>query len=205
MHAIRHVRAVAAALAIAALAATAASTGARAAPQRFEIDPSHLSIGFLVHHLGYEKVLGMFLEGSGSFSYDPEDRRLSDLRVVIQADSVFTNDERRDEHLRGPDFLNAGEFPEIVFEGKEAEPTGENTGRVDGTLTILGVTRPASLDVTMNKLAPYPFGSPPPTVIGISARGHVMRSAFGMTYGVENGWVGDRIDLIIEFEAIRQE
>lgn len=188
-----------------AVAAAAAPDGARAEARRFEIDPAHLSIGILVEHLGYEKVLGMFQKGSGSFTYDAERQKLADLRVVIQADSVFTNDDRRDDHLRGPDFLNAYEFPEIVFEGKTAQPTGPSTGRVDGTLTLLGVTRPMSLDVTLNKLAPYPFGSPPPVVMGLSARGSVMRSAFGMSYGVANGWVGDRVDFIIELEAVRQE
>ncbi len=184
-----------------ALAAIGAAPAA-AAPEAYEIDPAHLSIGFLVHHIGYADTLGMFLEGAGRFTFDAEARTLSDLTVTIRADSVFTNHERRDGHLRGGDFLDVETHPEITFVGTGAEPTGERTGRVTGDLTILGVTQPVTLDVTWNKSGPYPFGNS--YAIGISARTVVQRSAFGMTYAVDNGWVGDEVAVIIELEAIRQ-
>lgn len=147
-------------------------------------------------------MLGLFLDGEGSFTFDPEARTLSDLSVTIPAASVFTDHEERDEHVRGSDFLDAGSHPEITFVGTGAEPTGERTGRVTGDLTLRGVTRPVTLDVTWNKSAAYPFGDK--YVIGISARTTIRRSDFGMTYAVENGWVEDEVDLIIELEAIRQ-
>ena len=175
---------------------------AAAAPEVYRIDPDHLSIGFLVHHIGFADTLGMFLEAEGGFTFDPEALALSDLSVTIQADSVFTNHGRRDDHLRGGDFLDVETHPEITFVGTAAEPTDERTGRVTGDLTILGVTQPVTLDVTWNKSGPYPFGDT--YVIGISARTVVQRSAFGMTYAVDNGWVGDEIAVIIELEAIRQ-
>jgi polyisoprenoid-binding protein YceI len=173
----------------------------RAAPQAFEIDPEHFSVGFGVFHAGYEKLLGMFLEGEGSFTWDAETGTLSDVRVTIAADSVFTNHERRDRHVRGSDFLNAGEFPDIVFVGKRAERTGENTGLVHGELTMLGVSRPVTVAVTLNKAAVYPFGHRKFT-LGISAKATLKRSDFGMTYALDGDLVGDTVDLSFEFEAL---
>ncbi|MEM7221914.1 MAG: YceI family protein [Pseudomonadota bacterium] len=175
---------------------------AQAAPERYEIDPDHLSVGFLVDHIGYAAVLGMFLEGEGSFTYDEETQTLSDLKVEIEADSVFTNHKKRDRHLRGGDFLDADEHEEILFVGTGSEPSGPNSGKVFGDLTILGQTRPVTLDVTLNKSAKYEIGDDD-HVLGISARTIIKRSDFGMTYGVENGWVGDEVEVIIELEARR--
>ena len=194
------------ALALSAL--IAGGSPAAAEPAQYEVDPNHFSIGFLVDHAGFNKVLGMFLEGSGSFTFDEQSRTLSDLRIVIQTASVFTNHEKRDEHLRSPDFLNADEFSEMVFTAPAGTATGDRAGRIDGTLTLLGVSQPVSLDVTWNKSADYPFGgglfSDKPYVTGISARGSFKRSAFGMTYGVDGDLVGDDVELIIELEAQRK-
>lgn len=130
-----------------------AAAPSQAEPAQFVLDPEHTSITFFVHHLGFADLAGMFLESEGSFTFDEEARELSDLRVVIMTESVFTNHERRDQHLRSADFLNAAEFPEMVFEGRSAEPLTEATARVTGDLTLLGVTRPVTLDVTFNKAA----------------------------------------------------
>jgi polyisoprenoid-binding protein YceI len=179
-------------------------TGAPAAaePAEFVLDPEHTSITFFVSHLGYADVAGMFLEASGSFRYDEAARELSDLRIVVETASVFTNHARRDEHLRGPDFLNVAKFPQMVFTGTGAEPLDERSGRVSGDLTLLGTTLPVTLDVWLNKAGRYPFLDEH-YAIGIDARGTISRSAFGMTYGEE--WVGDEIRLVIGLEAIRRE
>ena len=173
-----------------------------AAPMEYRIDPEHLAIGFLVDHIGYASVLGQFLEAQGSFVFDEDTRTLSDLEVTIEADSVFTNHADRDGHLRADDFLAAGDHPTITFVGRSSEATGPRTGRVTGDLTLRGVTNPVTLDVTWNKSGPYPFGDN--YVLGVSARTVLTRSAFGMTYAVENGWVGDDVEILIELEAIRQ-
>ena len=175
----------------------------------FTIDPNHLSIGFLVDHIGYAKVLGMFREANGGFTFDEKAMALSNVRIAIKTASVFSNHKERDEHLRGPDFLNAREFPEMTFVGKTAERTGERTGRLAGDLTLLGKTQPVTLDLKLNKSAVYPIAtgglfSRPNYVVGVSVRGAFKRSAFGMSYGLDQGWVGDEVELIIEFEAIRK-
>jgi polyisoprenoid-binding protein YceI len=179
-----------------------ASASAAAEPAEFVLDREHTSITFFASHLGYADLAGMFLEASGRFRYDEATRELSDLRVVVETASVFTNHARRDEHLRSADFLNVAEFPQMVFTGTGAEPQGERSGRISGELTLLGVTRPLTLEVWLNKAGRYPFLDEH-YAIGIDARGTLARSAFGMTYGEQ--WVGDEIRLVIGFEAIRQE
>jgi len=175
-----------------------------AAADRYVLDPEHLSVGFLVHHIGYADTLGMFLEAEGEYTFDEASGELGDLRVVIHTDSVFTNHQARDNHLRSGDFLNVDEYPEMVFSAAVAEPLGERRYRIDGELTLLGETRPVSLEATWNKSGKYPI-PPFAYVMGVSARGSFRRSDFGMDYAVDNGWVGDEVSLILEFEARRQE
>ncbi len=180
----------------------------QAQPARYEIDPDHLSIGFLVDHVGYSKVLGMFRKAEGSYVFDEETGELSDLRVIVDTASVFTNHQKRDEHLKSADFLNSAEFPRMTFAAAGARRTGEREYLIDGDLEILGKRQPVTLQATWNKSGEYPFGGGllggKPWVMGVSARGSFKRSAFGMTYSVDNGWVGDEVELIIEFEARRK-
>ncbi|WP_017925932.1 YceI family protein [Thioalkalivibrio sp. HL-Eb18] len=195
-------------LLLAVLLALALPVSALAQADRWEIDPEHFAVGFLVDHAGFAKVLGMFLEAEGEFTFDPQTRELREGYFVVQTDSVFTNHEERDDHLRSDDFLNVAEYPEMRFTATQYEPTGDDTGRLTGDLELLGETRPVTLDVTINKVGRYPFplggmfGRP--YVLGASMRGSFDRSDFGMTYGLTRDIVGDEVELIIEFEAQRQ-
>ncbi len=199
--------ALAAALLMPSLVAAPQPAAAQAtqAPQaaRYEIDPSHLSIGFLVEHIGYEKVLGMFLKGRGSYVYDEAAGALSELRVEVETESVFTNQRQRDSHLRSDDFLKTTDHPLMVFTATAARRTGERSFEVPGQLQLRGKTLPLTLQATVNKLGASPLPGKP-YVMGVSVRGSLKRSAWGLVYGVDNGWVGDEVALIIEFEAIRR-
>lgn len=190
------------------LAAFTVSTGARAEPARYEIDPEHLTVAFLVDHIGYAKMLGQFRKASGSYTYDEQTGKLSDVKVVVDTASVDTGHERRDEHLRGKDFLNSSKFPQMVFTAQNGRRTGQNQFVIEGELELLGVKRPLALEATLNKAGQYPIGGGllggKPYVMGVSARGNLKRSSYGMMYAVENGWVGDNVELIIEFEARRK-
>ena len=92
----------------------------------------------------------------------------------------------------------------MTFVGTGAEPTGETTGTIEGELTLLGVTRPVTLDATFNKAGRYPFGDEH-YAVGVDATTTIRRSDFGMTYGVENDWVGDEVRIVLGFEARREE
>ena len=177
---------------------------AHAETAEWEIDPEHFSIAFEAGHIGYQNQLGLFLEGSGSFRYDPDTDTLESGRVEIQAESIFTNLRARDNHLRGRDFLNARRNPLIVFEAASCTPgTGPTSGTLTGNLTLLCETHPVELEVTINKQAEYPFGHRRET-LGISAHTTINRSQWGMDYGVEDDLVGDEVFLRFEFEALRQ-
>ena len=176
---------------------------AAAEPRQFVIDPEHFSIMFRAGHIGYQQQIGMFLEGQGRFMFDEASRELSDLVVEIDARSVFTNHQARDNHLRSGDFLDAEAHPLIRFVMTGAEPSSETTGQVTGDLTIRGITRPVTVDVTLNKIGPYPWGSN--YVLGVSAETTIQRSEFGSTYALEGELVSDAIELVFEIEAIRQD
>lgn len=176
---------------------------AHAAPRTYDIDPDHAAIAFTVDHIGFAKVLGQFLKAEGSFVYNEQTRELGEVTVEIDATSVFSNHKRRDDHIRNKDFLDAGANPVITFKANGGEAATETTGTVTGDLTIRGVTKPVTLDVTLNKAGPYPFGHKKHT-LGISARATILRSEWGMTYAL-GGIVGDEVDLIIEIEAIQRD
>ena len=193
---------------LAVLVLVLAASGLAARPAvaemtRWVIDPEHFSILFSASHIGYKQQLGLFLDGSGSFLFDEASQELDDLVVEIDAKSVFTNHDGRDNHLRSGDFLDADNHPLIRFVMTEATPETATTGTITGDLTIRGITRPVTLDVQLNKVGAYPWGSN--YVLGISAETTIMRSDFGSTYALEGEMVGDAISLAFEIEAIRQD
>ena len=169
----------------------------------YVIDESHFSLGFMVEHAGYAKTLGMFKKVSGSFNYDKGKNLLSNVEIIIDTSSVFTNHEKRDAHLRSPDFLDVVKFPTMRFIA-DNNNLNMNPNKVTGELTLLGISKEITLHAVINKIEKYPFGFIKPIVMGVSATASFNRSDFGMNYAVKKNLVGDQIDLIIEFEAIKQ-
>lgn len=180
----------------------AASPVLLAEPATFEVDDEHFSMSFDIMHIGYAPVMGMFREVEGAFVYDEETGELASGQLVFKANSVFTNHDKRDDHLRNKDFLNAGQHKDITFTVTGFERTGDNTGIVTGDLTLLGQTNPVDVEVTLNKAADYPIGHESYT-LGISASTVINRSDWGMTYGLDQDLVGDEVTLRFGFEAIK--
>lgn len=173
-----------------------------AAGQRFTLDPGHTTVAFLIDHVGYAKTLGYFSEVSGSFVFDSESNELTDIAVTVQTKSVQTNHEARDKHVRNKDFLDVKNHPTMEFVAPAGVIDETGAGEISGELKLLGKSQPMVLTVQLNKADNYPFGHKKFT-LGISARGALKRSNFGMDYGVANALVGDAIDLIVETEAIQ--
>ena len=176
-----------------------------AGDKQYIIDDSHFSLGFLVEHAGYAKTLGLFKHIDGSFIYNADENTVKDILISVNTDSVFTNHEKRDAHLRSPDFLNVSKYPVMTF-SSDFTDLNTSSGIIKGQLTLLGQTKPLALNFKINKIAKYPFriGLTKPIVMGVSGNAKFMRSDFGMTYGVSKNLVGDMIELIVEFEAIQQ-
>ena len=179
---------------------------AQAQAAKYELDPDHTTVAFLVDHIGYAKILGMFRSVRGSYSFDEATATLTNVRIEVETGSVFSNQRKRDDHLKGPDFLTSSQFPRMVFTASSAKRTSDRQFEITGQLELLGKSQPLTLQATWNKSAESPLGGPlrKPYVMGVSARGSFKRSAYGMNYAVANGWVGDEVPLIIEFEAVRQ-
>ena len=178
-----------------------------AAPATYQIDPEHFSIAFRAEHIGYAKVIGQFTQATGEFVYDEQTRQLRSGKVEVHAASVTTHHAPRDEHLRNRDFLDAQKHPLIRFVAtsyRAGDPAGGKSGVLRGDLTLLGQTHPVELEVRLNKAGKYPFGHRKHT-LGISATATIRRSVWGMSYGVVNGMVGDEVELLFEFEALRLE
>ncbi|MGZ2255911.1 YceI family protein [Roseobacter sp. A03A-229] len=190
-------------LAMGVLSAGLIAPAARADMATYEIDPDHTTVAFTIMHAGYAKTLGRFADVEGSFAYDEETQTLSDVSVTIETASVQTWHEARDNHVKSDDFLAAEAHPQITFVATGGQPISETTGTVTGDLTIRGVTQPVTLDVTKNLLAVYPCCHQKETV-GISATTTILRSDFGSTYALPV-FVGDEVEIMLEFEAIRQE
>ncbi len=163
-----------------------------------------MNIAFLVQHLSFARVLGVFHEAEGSIVFDEGDPALLSIDVSVATASVDTRHEARDNHLRSGDFFDSDDYPQMTFTMTGAQQTGERGGTVTGDLTLAGETRPMVLDVTWIDAGNYPFGDRH-YAIGISARGTILRSEWGMTYGVADGLVGDEIEIIIEAEFIRED
>jgi len=188
-------------LGLLAVASTwAGTTAARAEVRTFQFDPVHTNIVFLVDHLGFSTMIGQFQSFDGSLNLDPDALEQGSVTVTVQTESIDTDFQDRDDHLRSPDFFNAAEFPTMTFESTKVEATGDKTARVHGNLTLLGVTKPVVLESTFNGVGPHP--SPQMagvTVAGFSGRTKISRSDFGMTGMVPN--IGDEVDIWLEVEA----
>lgn len=187
---------------VTAISMTFGSPAALAEPQTYVFDDEHFSMSFEVMHIGYAPVMGMFRKVEGQFEYDEDTKQLTSGKLTFKSNSVFTNHDKRDEHLRKDDFLNSSKFPDITFEVTGFEVTGDNTGVVTGDLTLLGQTRSVDVDVTLNKSAVYPIGHEEYT-LGMTAETTIKRSNWGMTYGIEDGLVGDEVRFRFGLEAVR--
>ncbi len=179
------------------------SSVAKADMASYELDPEHTTIFFTVDHVGYAKTLGVFTKLSGTFLYDDETQQLGKVTVNIDAAKVESFNKARDKHVRSKDFLHVKAHPLITFTAEGGDATNAADGTtITGDLTIRGQTQPVTLEVILNKAAPYPFGHKR-DVLGLSMNTTINRSEFGMTYAVGNGLVGDEVIIQIETEAIK--
>ncbi len=167
----------------------------------FVFDKSHANIAFSLSHLGFSTAHGRFGEFDGAARLDLDDPANSQLEVTIKTASVDTFFAKRDEHLRSADFFNVAQHPTMTFKSTKVERTGDNTARLVGDLTLLGVTKPVALDVTLNAFKENPINNK--MTAGFTATGSLKRSEFGMKTYVPA--VGDTVALRIDMEMQKVE
>ena len=170
----------------------------------WQIDPAHSHISFSVRHMMISKVRGFFDSFSGTIDFNEENPVNTVVDVTLDAASINTRDEKRDGHLKSPDFLNAEQYPNLTFIGKRVEQDDANNGRLIGDLTILDTTHEVALDVHYTGIAKSPYGS---ESAGFQASTSISRKAWGLEWNVAletGGWlVGDKINIDIELEIIK--
>ncbi len=172
----------------------------------WQIDNSHSSIDFSVRHMMISKVRGRFGSFAGAVDLNVDNPELTTVNVQIDAASIDTSDEKRDAHLRSPDFLNAPAYPQLLFSSTQVERTGKSTANLHGDLTIRNVTRPVVLDVTYVGNSQSPWGA---QVYGFEAALKINRKEWGLEWNValETGGVlvGEDISITIQLELVRIE
>jgi len=170
----------------------------------YGLDLSHSQVGFSVKHMMVSKVKGKFDFYEGEIEFDEKTMQFTKLKGVIDTESVNTDNERRDEHLRSADFFDAKNHPQITFEMTGYKGNAEG-GKMEGILNIRGIAKPVTLDVEMGGLVKDFQGK---QRLGFTLEGSVNRHDYGLEWNraLETGGVvvGDMVKMQIEIEAIER-
>ncbi|MEA0734653.1 YceI family protein [Xanthomonas campestris pv. raphani] len=177
------------------------SLAATAAPVRYALDPVHTRVLFAVEHAGFSKALGTVSGSSGTLVFDPDDWAAATLEVTVPLRRADLGDAKWNEATLARNLLDAERFPDAHFVSTKVEASDATHAKVTGNLTLHGVTRRVTLDVTLNALKRHPL---PPfrRTAGFSATATLSRAAFGV-----DAWksmIGDTVELRIEAEAVRE-
>lgn len=169
------------------------------------IDPTHSEIVFKVKHLMISSVTGKFTEFSGAVETSDDDFRTAKINFSAPVNSISTNNEQRDAHLKHADFFDADLYPLLKFESTRFEQQDDENYLLEGLLSLRGVTRDVSLLVEAGGIARDPWGS---TRAGFSVKGKINRSEFGISFGAvsETGGllVGDEVKISAEVQFVKQ-
>ena len=183
-----------------ALALAAAVSGpALAAPETFNVEPTHTFPRFSYSHLGYSIQLSRFDKTSGKVIFDKA-AKTGSVDIVISTKSVSTGSDVFNEHIQGEDYLDTGKFPTATFKSTTVVFEGDKPAKIEGNLTLKGVTKPVTLTVTSFHTMPHPMLKK--DAIGANAFTTVKRTDFNM--GKNAPYVGDEVRIDIAIEAIKE-
>ncbi|MHB1058446.1 MAG: YceI family protein [Rhodanobacter sp.] len=174
-----------------------AAVSVQAAPVTYKLDPAHTMVLFSWNHFGYSNPTADFGLGEGTLVFDEQHPADSSVEVTLPLDLLDTHVPALDEHLKKPDFLDAGKYPTVTFKSTAVQPLGGNRFKVSGNLTVHGVTKPVVLDATLNKVGPHPMSKA--QSIGFDATTSIKRSDFGVGAYVPS--VSDEIAIRITTEG----
>jgi polyisoprenoid-binding protein YceI len=179
---------------------------ARAEATEYMIDPDHSQVIFKVKHMGISTVTGRFDLVEGSYTYDEADMGKSRVETTIQSASINTNKQKRDDHLRSPEFLNVEKNPTITFKSKEVKKGDGEDFTIVGDLTINGVTKQVELEAEYGGKATDPMGN---ERTAFTAETEIDRKDYGITWNktLDSGGlvVGDEVKIELEVEGIRKK
>jgi len=184
---------------LAGAATLTASMMVNADVETYELDPAHTYPHFTVNHLGFSTMHGRFNTTSGTITIDKA-KGTGSVNIEVDVNSIDTAHAKRDEHLRGPDFFNAAEFPKMTYKSTKVTINKDNSAVVEGNLTIMGVSKPVTLNVEKMNCGVHPFNKK--EVCGFDATATIKRSDFGIKYGLPA--IGDEINMNIEAEGVKK-
>jgi len=168
----------------------------------WNIDVAHTNLGFTVKHMMVSKVRGNFNEFEGAIEGNPEDLVSSKVSFKVDMNSINTNNEDRDNHLRSEDFFEVEKYPTMDFESTKIVKTDDDEYDVTGNLTIKGITKEVTFNAEYEGKATDPWGQ---EVVGFAVEGNIDRKEFGLTWNqaLETGGflVGEKIKIAIDLEA----
>jgi polyisoprenoid-binding protein YceI len=179
--------------------ALAASSSETLASGAFTLDAVHSSVVFSVRHMGVANFWGRFNKMDAKVDLNPEHARGGSITITIDAASVDTGNQRRDDHLRNPDFFNAKEFPSVTFTSTMIERR-DGYFRVTGDLAMIGTTRSMTVDLKQTGKTTHPRSGKP--LIGLEADFTIRRSDFNMNFGIEQGSLSDEVRMIFGLEML---
>jgi polyisoprenoid-binding protein YceI len=170
----------------------------------FNVDPTHSSVGFQIHHL-VGKVNGNFTDFSGDFTFDEKKPTASTVEFTAKATSINTQNDKRDKHLRSSDFFDVEKFPTLSFKSTKVTPAGKNKYKLAGDLTIHGVTKPATFVLEFGGIVKDPWNN---IRAGFTATTKLNRKDFGLVWNktLDTGgfMLGDDVDVTLQIEAIEK-
>lgn len=178
----------------------AALLGATAQAAEYKIDTqgSHAFIQFRIKHLGYSWLYGRFDDFDGSFVYDEKAPEKSSVQVNIDTTSLNSNHAERDKHLRSADFLDVADYPSATFKSTSFEPLGDGKAKLTGELTLRGVTKPITIDVTNIGGGKDPWGG---YRQGFSGTTEFALKDFGIDFDL--GPASQKVEMILDVEGVK--
>jgi polyisoprenoid-binding protein YceI len=179
------------------VAALALASSAAFAAEPYQIDPNHTQVEYTYSHFGFSHITGHFSNVEGDFLFDAKDPTKSSIQVHVPINTISVGMPDLDKELVGPTFFDADKFPLATFQSTAVTSPGPGKLAVAGDLTIHGVTKPVTLDVTVNKIGTHPMRNV--AAAGFDATATIKRSDFGVALYVPN--VSDEVTLHITMEA----
>lgn len=171
---------------------------AHAAP--YDIDPAHAYAIFKIDHLGVAPSYGQFVKIGGTFDFDAAAPEKSTVKVEIDANSIFTGNQKRDEHLKSPDFFDTKQFPTVTFQSTSFKAAGADTYTVAGNLTMHGQTRPVTVTVKKTGAGKDPWGN---DRVGMETTFTVNRLDYGIAFMPDG--LGKDVTVILSIEGIKKK
>jgi polyisoprenoid-binding protein YceI len=179
----------------------ATTTAAAGTAPAFAVDAVHSSVMFKINHMGVTNFYGRFNEIEGSYVLDEANHANSTFEFTVKADSVDTNSDRRDGHLKSADFFNVAEYPNITFRSTKVAKAGDNKLTVTGNLTLHGVTKPVDVEMKLFPAKETRQGHRG----GFESHFTIKRTDFGMDTYVAEGGLGDEVTILVAVEAARKD